>query len=233
MQTMKDTKLWVLVIGVLAIAVLSAYFLISAVMDMTRNVSEAADRAVQPVDDVAEMTGGLATQMAQVLNPTPTILPDPVTIIHDVRSLARLETIQYSIEKVVKAESGQQELWVLFGDKLILVAHGTVIAGVDMAKLSPNDLWVDAGALYVRLPEPEIFIATLDNDKSYVYDRDTGVFTKGNVDLETLARQAAEDEIEKAALEDGILDTAATNAEYYLLRLFQALGYPQVIFVNE
>ena len=229
----KDTKLWALVIGVLVIAALSAIFLIFAVFDMTRKVSQAADRAVQPVDDVAAMTGGLATQMAQILNPTPTILPDPITIIHDVRSLARLETIQYSIEKVVKAESGQQELWMLFGDKLIFVAHGTVIAGVDLAKISPNDLWVDAGTLYVRLPEPEIFVATLDNDKSYVYDRDTGLFTKGNVDLETLARQAAEDEIEKAALEDGILDLAASNAEYYLLRLFQALGYPEVIFLQE
>ena len=235
MQSMKekDTKLWVLVIGVLVIAALSAILLISAVFDMTRKVSEAADRAVQPVDDVAAMTGGLATQMAQVLNPTPTILPDPVTIIHDVRSLARLETIQYSIEKVVKAESGQQELWVLFGDKLIFVAHGTVIAGVDLTKMSPNDLWIDTGTLYVRLPQPEVFVATLDNDKSYVYDRDTGLFTKGNIDLETLARQAAEDEIEKAALEDGILDLAATNAEYYLLRLFQTLGYQDVIFVQE
>jgi len=235
MQSMKDkdTKLWALVIGVLVIAALSAIFLIFAVFDMTRKVSEAADRAVQPVDDVAAMTGGLATQMAEILHPTPTILPDPITIIHDVRSLARLETIQYSIEKVVKAESGQQDLWVLFGDKLIFVAHGTVIAGVDLAELSPNDLWVDSGTLYVRLPEPKIFVATLDNDKSYVYDRDTGLFTKGNVDLETLARQAAEDEIEKAALEDGILDLAGTNAEYYLLRLFQSLGYPEVIFVQE
>jgi hypothetical protein len=230
---MKDTKLWVLVVGVLLIVAVSAYFLISAVVSMTQDVSEAANRAVQPVDDVAEMTGSLATQMAQVLNPTPTILPDPMTVIHDVRLLARLETIEYSIEKVIKADSGQQELWILFGDKLIFVAHGNVIAGVDLAKLSPDDMWVDAGTLYVRLPEPEIFVATLDNDKSYVYDRDTGIFTKGNIDLETLARQAAEDEIEKAALEDGILDQARTNAEYYLLRLFQTLGYPQVIFVDE
>ena len=85
----------------------------------------------------------------------------------------------------------------------------------------------------MRLPEPRVFIATLDNDKSYVYDRDTGLFTKGNVDLETLARQAAEEEIEKAATEDGILDLAQTNAEYYLSRLFQTLGYPRVIFVQE
>jgi hypothetical protein len=233
MQSMKDAKLWALVIGVLVIAAISAFFLISAVQDMTQSVSDAADRAVQPVDDVADMTGGLATQMAQILNPTPTILPDPVSVIHDVRTLARLETIQYSVEKVVTADSGQQELAILFGDRLIFVAHGSVIAGIDLAELEEEDLWLDGGTLYVRIPEPRIFIATLDNDKSYVYDRDTGLFTKGNVDLETLARQAAEDEIEKAALEDGILDLAQTNAEYYLTRLFQTLGYPQVIFVQE
>lgn len=230
---MKDAKFWVLIIGLLAIVALSAFFVVSAVQDMTETVSDAADRAVQPVDDVASMTGGLATQISEVLNPTPTILPDPVSIIHDVRTLARLETIQYSIEKVVTADSGQKDLAILFGDRLIFVAHGTVIAGIDLADLSENDLWLDAGTLYVRLPEPRVFIATLDNGKSYVYDRDTGLFTKGNVDLETLARQAAEEEIEKAATEDGILDLAQTNAEYYLSRLFQTLGYPRVIFVQE
>ena len=230
---MKDLKYWVLIIGILLIMAVSAFFVISAVKNLTETVGDAADRAVQPVDDVAAMTGGLATQISEVLNPTPTILPDPVSVIHDVRTLARLETIQYSIEKVVTANSGQQDLAILFGDSLIFVAHGTVIAGVDLADLGQDDLWLEGATLYVRLPEPQIFIASLDNDKSYVYDRDTGLLTKGNIDLETLARQAAEDEIEKAAAEDGILDLAQTNAEYYLLRLFQTLGYPQVIFVEE
>jgi hypothetical protein len=230
---MKDLKFWVLIAGILLIMALSAFFVISAVKDMTETVGDAADRAVQPVDDVASMTGSLATQISEVLNPTPTILPDPVSVIHDVRTLARLETIQYSIEKVVTANSGRQDLAILFGDSLIFVAHGTVIAGIDLSNLGQDDLWLDGGTLYVRLPDPQIFVATLDNDKSYVYDRDTGLLTKGNIDLETLARQAAEEEIEKAAAEDGILDLAQTNAEYYLSRLFQTLGYPQVIFVKE
>jgi hypothetical protein len=230
---MKDAKIWVLIIGILLVISVSAFFVIAAFQDMTQSVSDAADRAVQPVDDVASMTGGIATQISEVLNPTPTILPDPVSIIHDIRTLARLETIQYSIEKIVTADSGQEDLSLLFGDRLIFVAHGTVIAGVDLAALGQDDLWLDGGTLYVRLPQPQIFIATLDNEKSYVYDRDTGLFTKGNVDLETLARQAAEKEIEKAAMEDGVLDLAQTNAEYYLSRLFQTLGYPQVIFIPE
>jgi hypothetical protein len=47
-----------------------------------------------------------------------------------------------------------------------------------------------------------------------------------------LARQSAEDEIRRAALEDGILQQAQTNAENYLYRFFQALGYDSVIFVD-
>lgn len=172
----------------------------------------------------------LGTQSAQLLNPTPTILMDPVTIINDIQSLARLETIHYSLEKVVTAESGQGDLGFLFGDKLLFVAHGEVIAGLDMEKLQEEDLRLRNGVLYVSLPPAEIFVATLNNDKSYVYDRETGLFTQGNVDLETLARQTAEDAILQAALDDGILDQAEMNAEDYLMKLFEAMGYPEVVF---
>jgi hypothetical protein len=107
-----------------------------------------------------------------------------------------------------------------------------VIAGVDLSKLQPQDLNVQNGVLYVKLPDPEIFVATLDNQKSYVYNRDTGVLTRGDVNLETTARQAAEEEIKKAALEDGILNLAQQNAESYLYRLFISLGFHDVVFTN-
>jgi hypothetical protein len=167
-----------------------------------------------------------------ILHPSPTVLPDPVTVIRDVRSLARLETIQYTVEKVITAETGQQGIFkTLFGDKLIFIARGNVIAGIDMAKLGADDFWVENGILYVDLPEAEIFIAALDNEKSRVYDRDTGLLTKGDINLESTARNAAEDEIEKAALEDGILDLANQNGEYYLYRLFRDLGSQEVILL--
>ena len=121
----------------------------------------------------------------------------------------------------------------LFGDRLLFVAHGIVIAGVDLAKLGPKDMWTQEGVLYVNLPDAEIFIATLDNEKSYVYDRDTGLLTHGDINLETNARQVAEDEIAKAALEDGILRQANQNAENYMYRLLRDLGFPEVIFTQE
>lgn len=220
---MKNTFSTIMSILILVVLAAGVYFIV-------QTVRETAVAAQQPFEQVSQANYALQTQVSQLVNPTPTIIPDPVTYINEVRALARLETIQYSVEKVITAEIGQGTFGFAFGDKLLFVAHGIVIAGIDMEKLQPSDMRFDGQVLYVRLPPTEIFIATLDNEKSYVYDRDTGLLTQGQVDLETLARQSAEDEIRKAALEDGILAQAKTNAEAYLLKFFNALGYRSVIF---
>lgn len=223
MKNDNSRVIWVFVIGFLLLIGVTG----GAVVYSVRQTLQQAENAVQPVSD---LTSNVATQVARALNPTPTIVPDPITIIHQVRNLSRLETIQYSVEKIITAETRQGPFGFLFGDRLILVAHGEVIAGVDLAKLGPDDLQIEGGALYVRLPESEIFIASLDNEKSYIYDRDRGALTRGDINLETDARRAAEAEIEKAALEDGILDQAQQNAENFLYQFFRRLGYPEVIF---
>jgi len=222
---MKDNRPSSLIATLLSILILiviggAAYYVV-------RSIQQTTERAIAPFEQ-ANMS--LQTQVTQLLHPTPTVIPDPVTYITEVRSLARLETIQYSVEKVITAEVGQGLFGTLFGDKLLFVAHGTVIAGIDMSKLNPEDLRFENGVLYVRLPPSEVFVATLDNEKSYVYDRETGILSKGDRNLETAARQAAEAEIRKAAEEDGILELAQQNAETYLAKFFSALGYPNTIF---
>lgn len=219
---------WLSILVLIAVIV-AAYFIVQTVRD---SANAAAEAASAPFEQVRQANESLQTQVSELLNPTPTILPDPVTYINEVRALARLETIQYSVEKVITAEISQGNFGFLFGDRLLFVAHGVVIAGIDMEKLGPEHMRLENGVLHVTLPPAEIFIATLDNQKSYVYDRETGLLTKGVQDLETLARQTAEDEIRKAALEDGILNQAQTNGENYLYRFFQALGYDNVIFVK-
>jgi len=190
----------------------------------------AIQRLAHPLEEAEQ---ALQEQLDEIVNPTPTIIPDPVTIIHEVRSLSRLETASYSVEKVITAESGQGPFAFLFGDRLILIAHGQVIAGVDLSKLKEDDIVVNEdGSVEVTLPPAEILVVTLDNAKSYIYDRDTGVIGV-NPALETEARQAAEEEILKVALEDGILETAQRNAEVYVLRLIMALGFRDVTFAGD
>jgi len=186
----------------------------------------------QVLEPISEANHNLQTQVAKVLNPTPTIIPDPVTIINKISSLARLETIQYSVEKVIVAEKGQEVFRLLFGDRLLFVAHGKVIAGVDLSKLKMSDMEMQNGGLKVTLPEPEVFIVSLDNEKSYTFSRDTGLLVKSDLDLETLARRAAEDEILQAALDDGILKQARVNAEAFLLGFLSNLGFRSVTFTQ-
>jgi uncharacterized protein DUF4230 len=218
-----NSLLSVLIIGVVLVA---AYFIV-------QTVRQSAQVATAPFQQVNQANQALQTQVSNLLHPTPTIIPDPITYINEVRALARLETIQYSVEKVITGETGGGTFKALFGDKILFVGHGTVIAGIDMEKLKPEDMHFENGVLTVKLPPAEIFVATLDNEKSYVYQRDTGILAKPDINLETLVRQNAEDEIRKAAIEDGILTQAQTNAEAYLFKFFAALGYPNAIFVQD
>lgn len=221
---MKNNSL--LSILILIVIVAGVYFIV-------QTVREASQAAAAPFQQVNEANRSLQTQVANLLNPTPTIIPDPVTYINEIRALARLETIQYSVEKVITGQTGGGSFEAFFGDKILFVGHGTVIAGIDMEKLRPEDMRYENNVLRVKLPPAEIFIATLDNEKSYVYDRDTGLLTKPDPNLETLVRQRAEQEILKAALEDGILEQAQINAEAYLFKFFAALGFPNTIFVDD
>jgi hypothetical protein len=221
---MKNNSL--LSILILIVLVVAGYMIVQTI----RETSQAATAPFQALD---EQSRSMQTQVANLLNPTPTIIPDPVTYINEIRALARLETIQYSVEKVITGQTGGGSFEALFGDRILFVGHGTVIAGIDMDKLRPEDMRYENGVLSVRLPPAEIFIATLDNEKSYVYDRETGLLTKPDPNLETLVRQRAEEEILKGALEDGILEQAQINAEAYLLRFFNALGFPNTIFLDD
>lgn len=220
----RDRLLWalgIILILILVGVIIFGIFVVNIVRDTT-------SRVIAPVEAANEQ---IRTQVAEILHPTPTVIPDPITIVRDVRALARLETIQYTIEKVITAEIGQGEFGFLFGDRLLFVAHGIVIAGIDFRNLENEDIWIDETDIYVNMPATEIFVSTLDNDKSYVYDREQGILTKGDQNLETLARQAAEDEIEKAAIEDGIIKQAQDNAEVFLERFLLGLGFRDVIFV--
>jgi hypothetical protein len=213
-----NTIILLLVLIALAVVIVGGFTLIGTVQKLA-----------QPLEQVEE---ALQEQIDEIANPTPTIIPDPVTIILQVQSLSRLETASYTIEKVITAESGQGAFSFLFGDRLILVAHGQVIAGVDLGKMDVDDIIVaENETVVVTMPPAEVLVVDLDNQDSYVYDRDTGVIGM-NPALETEARRAAEQEILNVALEDGILEVAQRNAESYLRNLIMALGFREVIFAQ-
>ena len=134
---------------------------------------------------------------------------DQPTVVRQVRALQRMETVSYTMDKILSGERENPILpKFLAGDRLLLVAHGEVIAGLDLSKLQPSDVEVHGSSVSIRLPAAEIFTTRLDNAKTRVYSRDTGLFSTPDPNLEGEVREEAERQLQSSALEDGILKTA-------------------------
>jgi hypothetical protein len=150
-------------------------------------------------------------------------------VIEKIQSLRRLETVSYSMDTIVEGKRSSDVLPdLLFGDRLLLVVHGQAIAGVDLAKLKPEDVKVAYGAIHVELPASELFSANIDNQKTRVYLRTTGLFVPADQNLEAETRAKAEDQLKQAALKDGILDNAKRNAQATVTTMLNGLGFTRV-----
>jgi hypothetical protein len=153
-------------------------------------------------------------------------------VIARIQKLSRLETVDYSIDKIVEGERQYALLPnFLTGDKLLLIAHGEVIAGVDLGQLKPGDLSIQGSTVTVHLPPAQILASRLDNQKTRVYSRSTGLLVSADPSLESTVRQAAEEQLTQAAIGEGILDKAHQNAESSVSALLQGLGF-QAVHVN-
>lgn len=153
------------------------------------------------------------------------------TVVQQIQQLQRLETVVFSMEKIVSGSQDSRFLpRMLVGDRLLLIVHGEVTAGVDLGALDPSNLTIDGNAAAIKLPEPTVFATRLDNARTRVYSRDTGLFTSPDPNLESDVRREAERQMTQAALDGGILKTASVNARATLTSLLHGLGFESVTF---
>ncbi|MFC6645669.1 DUF4230 domain-containing protein [Granulicella cerasi] len=176
---------------------------------------------------------GFAGKLASLITGRQLNVISAPTVVDRIQALNRLETVVYSLDTVVEGDASFPLLPdALTGDKLLLIVHGQTIAGVDLSKLKPEDLQItdngSARSVQVTLPASEIFVTTLDNAHTRVYQRTTGLFVHADPNLESVARQKAQTQLQEAALQDGILDAARKNARAQLTTLLQGLGFSKV-----
>jgi hypothetical protein len=175
----------------------------------------------------------VSEQVAQVLAPQEKVV-DVAALVTQVRELNRLETAAMHVVHVGRlSQSYKLVPNALAGDEITFLAAGDVIAGIDLGRLKPEDVWRSPdGTINLRLPAAEVLIARVDNQKSRVLTRDTGVLRRRDIDLETRARQHAEENIRQEAVNKGILTMASTSAEKKLAGFLHTLGIDKVRFVS-
>ncbi len=155
-------------------------------------------------------------------------------VVQRIQRLQRLETVVYSMEKIVTGTQDNAYLpKFLGGDRILLIVHGEVTAGIDLAKLDESKIHINGDRIEIELPPAEIFSTRIDNERTRVYSRETGLFTMPDPNLESEARREAERQIGKSALESGILKTAADNGRVTLTGLLEALGFQTVVIRDE
>ena len=159
------------------------------------------------------------------------VIPNQATVVRQIQQLQRLETVRYTMDKIISGERDSAYLpKFLVSDRLLLVVHGEVIGGVDLTRLQPGDVTVRGRTVTVHLPSPEILVSRVDNAKTRVYSRDTGLFSSSDPNLESEVRQEAERQLQEAAEQDGILKTAQDNARSALITILKGLGFERVEF---
>jgi hypothetical protein len=148
------------------------------------------------------------------------------SVVHEVQSLSDLVTVKYVLDKVVVLEDVK---W--YGEnRVLLLAHGVVKAGLDLKRLKPEDVSISGKKICLRLPPTQITDAYLDDRASQVIDHTTGLLRTFDKDLEQAARQNAVDDIARAARKDGILDEADKRGRTELENFFKRAGFEQVEF---
>jgi hypothetical protein len=151
------------------------------------------------------------------------------SVVERIQRLQRMETVVYNMDKIVSGERTNPILPdFLTGDRMLMVVHGQVVAGIDFDVLRPADVQLSGRNLRVHLPPARVLLTRLDNSRTRVYSRSTGLLVRVDPNLETEVRQEAEGELLEEAAKSGILSKAHENARTTLTTLLLGLGFEKV-----
>lgn len=132
-----------------------------------------------------------------------------------VNRLSTLTTTRYNYANIVTTEIDMpQVLRALYGDRLVMIAVGHIQAGIDLSTLGPEALVYDEAArtLTLQLPPPRLQECFLDESKTQIVERATGLFAQPATSLDLESRRYALRQFRNMALEDGILAETNDNA---------------------
>jgi len=151
-------------------------------------------------------------------------IADSPTVIRQVQGLNQLVSVRYVLEKVILVEDAK---W--YGEsRVLMVASGVAKAGVDLSRLQEGDFEVRGRSVRVTLPRPQLLDVYLDDRRTRVVERTTGVLREFDKGLEQEARRQAVDQLRLAVRDAGILRDAEERARMQVEGLLRQMGFDGV-----
>jgi hypothetical protein len=188
-------------------------------------------------NDPEKLSSDIGESVNNFLVPSPTIevLPDPEVIVKDLKKMARLETFSETFTESFEATKNADQLWGLCEESLTLSVCVEVIAGVDLEKITTDNVRVlDHESIIIYIPQAEILVVDMDNVNTYVKESYQAIFAFHDPDLETITRQYADEYIKNQAIDShNILKKANDNAREVIQSCLEMCGFKNVYFSNE
>jgi hypothetical protein len=177
-----------------------------------------------------ETTGTMGRILTRITGRAAGVDSSVPAVVENIQRLNRLETVVYSMDTVVADGLSLATPSGAPGERVPLVVHGKSVAGIDLAQLKPEDVRIEAGGhgIEVTLPPAQLFSTKLDDQRTRILVRSTGTLVPMNQALGPEIRARAQDQLQQAALGDGILDAARRNAHATVTALLYSLGFEQV-----
>jgi hypothetical protein len=196
---------------------------------------------IQPAMDATSGIGRLLAPLMPVqpqqtipLNPVAsnpaTQMLDEQTIVRQVHDISRLETQSMVIDTTFTLTNDEARgMWSWWGGEVLMMrAVGTVIAGVDLADMSVNDIQVsdDGRSVKMTLADVKILAVTMDQAQTQPlsYKKGLGLMFDDSIDMTEQAYAMAQENILRKACSSDMMSKAAQNTTTQLTQLITALN---------
>ena len=160
----------------------------------------------------------------------PIVIDKTANVVEEIRRLSELTTaIYYDNNVIVKKKAKDLSVFgqtlITLTDELVLLTRGKVRVGFDFSELQEQDIVVDSVSISLKLPQVKI-LDIITNPSDFETFEESGKWSHEEV---TVIKNEARAQIEKNALENGILRIAEENAKKNLTAFLSMLGFKKII----
>ena len=144
------------------------------------------------------------------------------------QNMSQLATAEYVVTKIIKASD--ENTWYKAGNrKILLSCKASLVAGVDLSKLTANDVTINNKDITVILPRAKLLYVNIKPEDIKTTYEDISLFrTKFSSEEKNDLAIQAEKQITESASGLGVLVTAETNATLFIDNYLKNLGYKNI-----
>ncbi len=156
------------------------------------------------------------------------VTPTSAETIVALQQMQELATVEYTVQKVVKASD--DKTWYKYGDlKILITCEAKVKAGIDFSALDTRYVSISGKDISIQMPEAKIISVQLPPEKINVAYQETGFFrTRFSVAEQNELMKQAETQVVAQANKLGILKEAENNTRQWLTGYLRNLGYEKI-----